>query len=141
MPETIPRDEYVLPEEIRTAAHTVVGVMLRCLFIAEVFERIGPQDIAHRTECRRLFKPIDLRKDKDENLPSCHDGKLSENDIMQGSYDVCTVKILNQNVERTVYVYERSTNASIKSKALYRKSEIPFSTLSKTAHFIWVRLK
>lgn len=50
------------PEEVGTAAHAIMRVVLRGLFVAEVFQRVGPENVAHRPESGRLLKSVDLKK-------------------------------------------------------------------------------
>lgn len=47
-----------VPVEIGTSSHTVVTKVLRALFAAVVLARVRPQQVAHRPESWRLFKPV-----------------------------------------------------------------------------------
>ena len=47
-------------EEVRTSSGGVVDEKIVTSFVAKVFRGIGPQQIAHGTERRRLAKAIDL---------------------------------------------------------------------------------
>ena len=47
--------------EVGATSDRVVGKVLCILLITEVFERVGPQKIAHGSEGRRLFEAIQLK--------------------------------------------------------------------------------
>ena len=48
--------------EVGAASHTVMREVFRCLFVAEVFQRITPQQVTHRPKCRGLLEPIQLKR-------------------------------------------------------------------------------
>lgn len=47
-----------VPVEIGTSSHAVVTKVLGGLFAAVVLAGVRPQQVAHRPECWRLFKPV-----------------------------------------------------------------------------------
>uniref|UniRef100_A0A182J1E9 Uncharacterized protein n=1 Tax=Anopheles atroparvus TaxID=41427 RepID=A0A182J1E9_ANOAO len=46
--------------EVRTPAHGIVRVEVRVLLVAEVLERVRPEQITHGAERRRLLEPVQL---------------------------------------------------------------------------------
>lgn len=51
------------PVEVGAAAHGVVCEMLLALLVAEVLQRVGPEQVAHGPVRRRLLEAVQLRKD------------------------------------------------------------------------------
>lgn len=48
------------PVEIRAPSDRVVGEVLGILFVPKVFERVGPQQVAHGPERRWFLEPVQL---------------------------------------------------------------------------------
>ena len=49
-------------EEVRAATDVIVDEEVVCLFLTKLFERIGPQDVAHEAMCGWLAETVDLEK-------------------------------------------------------------------------------
>lgn len=47
-------------EEVGASSHVVVDEILRRLLLAEIFQRVGPQDVAHQPMRRRLAEAVNL---------------------------------------------------------------------------------
>jgi hypothetical protein len=51
------------PVEIGASPDRIVGEVLGVLLVAEVLQRVGPQQVAHRAERGRLLEPVQLKID------------------------------------------------------------------------------
>lgn len=47
-------------EEVRTSAHVIMNEELRRLLLPKLFQRIGPEDVAHQAVCWWFAKAINL---------------------------------------------------------------------------------
>lgn len=58
--ESNERDERLSPVEVGATPHGVVWKVFGVLLVAKVLERVGPEQVAHGTERRRLLEPVQL---------------------------------------------------------------------------------
>lgn len=50
-------------KEIRTTSNMIVDEAILILLVAELFQRIGPQQVTHEPMCWRLSESVDLLDD------------------------------------------------------------------------------
>ena len=55
-----PTTPYNIREEVRASSYVVVDKAVRRLLLTEVFDRVGPENVAHETLRRGLAEPVNL---------------------------------------------------------------------------------
>lgn len=55
------------PVEVGAAPHCVVAEIFLGFLVAKVLQRVGPQQVTHGSESRRLLKPIQLQRENAQN--------------------------------------------------------------------------